>query len=206
MSAATGPWGLTSAVPASAGAADAVSALLGQVRTALTAAWGVPVGPLGLRHACAGCGSAAHGVPALTGLPPGRVALVSFTRVRMPGAEGRARIGAWWAPARPADGLGLGVDVERADAAAFADEDGLGGVGFSTAERARVRELPAPERPAARARLWTRKEALVKAAGTGFTGDPAAVDALTVPADVVLVDLTDRLPGGLIGALALRGR
>jgi len=69
-----------------------------------------------------------------------------------------------------------------------------------------VRELPAPERPAARARLWTRKEALVKAAGTGFTGDPAAVDALTVPADVVLVDLTDRLPGGLLGALALRGR
>ncbi|QQE48552.1 4-phosphopantetheinyl transferase family protein [Micrococcus luteus] len=206
MSAATGPWGLTSAVPASAGAADAVSALLGQVRTALTAAWGVPVGPLGLRHACAGCGSAAHGVPALTGLPPDRVALVSFTRVRMPGAEGRARIGAWWAPARPADGLGLGVDVERADAAAFEDEDGLGGVGFSTAERARVRELPTPERPAARARLWTRKEALVKAAGTGFTGDPAAVDALTVPADVVLVDLTDRLPGGLVGALARRGR
>ena len=36
--------------------------------------------------------------------------------------------------------------------------------------------------------------------------DPAAVDALTVPADVVLVDLTDRLPGGLLGALALRGR
>ncbi len=206
MSAATGPWGLTSAVPASAGAADAVSALLGQVRTALTAAWGVPVGPLGLRHACAGCGSAAHGAPALTGLPPGRVALVSFTHVRMPGAEDRARIGAWWAPARPADGPGLGVDVERADAAAFADEDGLGGVGFSTAERARVRELPGPERPAARARLWTRKEALVKAVGTGFTGDPAAVDALTVPADVVLVDLTDRLPGGLVGALALRGR
>ena len=49
-------------------------------------------------------------------------------------------------------------------------------------------------------------EAIVKAAGTGFTGDPAAVDALTVPADVVLVDLTDRLPGGLLGALALRGR
>ena len=94
----------------------------------------------------------------------------------------------------------------RADAAAFADEDGLGGVGFSTAERARVRELLTPERPAARARLWTRKEALVKAAGTGFTGDPAAVDALTVPADVVLVDLTDRLPGGLVGALARRGR
>ena len=69
-----------------------------------------------------------------------------------------------------------------------------------------MRELPTPERPAARARLWTRKEALVKAAGTGFTGDPAAVDALTVPADVVLVDLTDRLPGGLLGALALRGR
>ena len=107
MSVATGPWGLTSAVPASAGAADAVSALLGQVRTALTAAWGVPVGPLGLRHACPRCGSAAHGVPALTGLPPGRVALVSFTRVRMPGAEGRARIGAWWAPARPDPRLSL---------------------------------------------------------------------------------------------------
>ena len=48
---------------------------------------------------------------------------------------------------------------------------------------------------------------LLTLAVTGAHGtDPAAVDALTVPADVVLVDLTDRLPGGLLGALALRGR
>ena len=72
---------------------------------------------------------------------------------------------AWWtpgpAPAPP--GSGLGLDLERIDAPALAAPDGLGGVGFSTAERTWLAGLAPADRPAARARLWTRKEALVKA-------------------------------------------
>lgn len=204
-----GIWGLTSAVPAPAGAAVAASAaLLTQIRAALGRAWDADPGPLGLAQACPACGADGHGAPRLTGLPPGRTARVSFTHVRDPRTGARRRLGAWWAPepstpARPG-ALGLGVDVERADAPAFAAEDGLGAVGLSSAERARVRALAPGRRPAERARLWTRKEALAKAAGTGFTGDPADVDALAAPAGVVLLDLAGRLPDGLVGALALR--
>lgn len=159
-----------------------------------------------------------HGAPRLRGLPAGRRALVSFSRVTDPRTGVRLRVGAWWAPGGDGDGAedaagpddgpaaapGLGLDVERVDAPAFADPDALGEVGFSTAERAWAAARPRSERPAARARLWTRKEALVKAAGTGFTGDPADVAALHPPPGVVLLDVAAGLPDGLVGSVALR--
>lgn len=217
-----GVWGLTTAVPASAGAAVAVSgagsparpddaALRERVRAALSAVWGEDPGPLGLARRCPACGSGEHGAPRLTGLPAGRRVLVSLSGVADDdGAP--LRVAAWWmpgpAPAPP--GSGLGLDLERIDAPALAAPDGLGGVGFSTAERTWLAGLAPADRPAARARLWTRKEALVKAAGTGFTGDPADVPALSPGPGDAVVDLGQELlraaglPPAVRGALALR--
>ncbi|MDO4240137.1 4'-phosphopantetheinyl transferase superfamily protein [Micrococcus sp.] len=237
-----GVWGLTTAVPAPAGAAAAASGsvpraeadrrLLIRVREALAGVWGVDPGPLGLARRCPACGSEVHGAPRLTGLPAGRRALVSLTGVADDDGT-RLRVAAWWTPGaeteretrrrpgRRGDAFlagaaaagrawGLGLDLERRDASAFAGPDGLGDVGLSAGERAWVAGLPPADRPAARVRLWTRKEALVKAAGTGFTGDPADVSA-RAPGPGAAVDLDARvlraagLPPGVCGALALRG-
>lgn len=219
MTALPGRWGLTSAVPVHAGAADAASeAVLAEIVAAL-AGGGVTAGPLGGRprpaaqrthvtHACAACGASDHGVPSLSGVgvPPGT--LVSFTHVA--GVDGtRLKVGAWWVPMSAEPGqdraLGLGLDLERVDAPAFADQGGLGAVGFTAAERAWTRAWTSAVRPEARARLWTRKEALVKAAGTGFTGDPAAVDALLPARGTPVLDLPrGAVVPGTVGALALR--
>ena len=201
-----GRWGLTTAVSAPAGAAvAATAALLEEIASALADVWGEPVGPLGLGHACPACGGTDHGAPSLTGLPTGRCALVSFTHVAVPGAPGmRVRLGAWWAGA--GRGAGLGLDLEREDAPAFATDAALGDVAFSPRERGWLADHDEVARPAARAVLWTRKEAVVKAAGTGFTGDPTDVPALRPPAGMRVVDLDDTVVPGAVGALAFRVR
>lgn len=222
-----GVWGLTTAVPAPAGTAVTASVeparaegdrvLSARVREALAGVWGVDPGPLGLARRCSACGSEEHGAPRLTGLPAGRRALVSLTGVADDDGT-RLRVAAWWTPgaaiagaAAAGPGWGLGLDLERRDAPAFARADGLGAVGLSAGERAWVAGLSPADRPGARARLWTRKEALVKAAGTGFAGDPADVPARAPGPGVAVVDLdapvlrTAGLPPGVCGALALHG-
>lgn len=234
-----GVWGLTTAVPALAGAAVAAGGddgraagdrvLLDRVRAALSAVWGQDPGALGLARRCPACGSGEHGAPRLTGLPAGRQALISLSGVADDdGAPLRAA--AWWTPGpgagpagpaprpwrrgggpAPAPSVaGLGLDVERADASAFAGSESLGEVGFAADELAWVERHAAAARPAARARLWTRKEALVKAAGTGFRADPAQVPALTPVPGAAVADLAAEvlraagLPPAVLGALALR--
>ena len=222
MSVATGPWGLTSAVPASAGEAEVVSGrVLEQIAAALAHVWGEPLGPLGLAHDCPGCGSTVHGAPTLVGLPPGRTALVSFTHVALPDRRGhlrRHRVGAWHIPslhdapdghqdARRLIQPGLGLDMVRVDEQAFADESGLGSVAYSAAEKGWIRTFDELEQGFARAKLWARKEALVKAAGSGFMGDPALVAALEQADDVRVVDLTPpTMMPGVVGSIAFSGR
>lgn len=60
----------------------------------------------------------------------------------------------------------VGVDVEwiRADV----DVDGIAARFFSTAEHAALRQIAEPERRAAFFRVWTRKEAYLKAIGQGL--------------------------------------
>jgi len=81
----------------------------------------------------------------------------------------------------------LGIDVE--DIQASDDLDAVTEQNFAPAERAALLALPQPERAAAFYRCWTRKEALLKAEGSGLfraldtfavsflSGEPAKVVA-----------------------------
>jgi 4'-phosphopantetheinyl transferase len=75
-------------------------------------------------------------------------------------------------------GRELGVDVERADGR-LADPRELARVAERTltgAERARLACLAPAERPRAFLRAWTRKEALLKALGSGLGREPGTVE------------------------------
>ena len=86
---------------------------------------------------------------------------------------------------------------------------------LSPRERAHLRACEGGARQSAFFRLWTRKEALLKAAGTGITVPLAAIDTLAGPGAALLVDLATSpgpaapprtrdgaLPPGYAGALA----
>ena len=80
-------------------------------------------------------------------------------------------------------GTGIGVDIDVVSGVVF---EGFDDVALSGAERSHVARLPRQEQDGARARLWVRKEALVKARGTGFgSAGPADVEVLSDP------DITD---------------
>lgn len=92
-----------------------------------------------------------------------------------------------------AEGRDVGIDVERVEArgedfAAFA---------FSEGERALI---PADERDSWVARMWTAKEAVAKAQGTGLGGDPRRFPVHDLDGERLLVDgrwVETRIDGGL---------
>jgi phosphopantetheinyl transferase len=105
----------------------------------------------------------------------------------------------------------VGVDAEllRPDAAGWTLVDHA----LTVSERARLEAVPVPDRAESFLQTWTRKEALLKAAGTGLGIDPRQVDLdgldvvalpaeLGPPGDWTLVDVP--LPG-YAAALARRG-
>ncbi|MFF5444577.1 4'-phosphopantetheinyl transferase family protein [Streptomyces sp. NPDC012888] len=118
-----------------------------------------------VREVCPGCGGP-HGRPAVAG---------GSLHFSLSHSEDRAYLAFAAVP--------VGVDVEAWPApAAVADVVGT----LHPRESAEVRALPEPARPAALARIWTRKEALLKGTGEGlgsgvaepYVGsapDPAAV-------------------------------
>ena len=113
-------------------------------------------GPTGsqvrLGRICPRCGSHRHGRPYVVPWSPVAPPGVSLSRT-----DGFAVVAV-------AAGRSIGVDVERVEA--FHDV-GVAGVLLHRGERA--------DRPESLARTWVRKEALLKAAGSGLATDPATV-------------------------------
>ncbi|UGY93422.1 4'-phosphopantetheinyl transferase family protein [Streptomyces gobiensis] len=146
------------------------------VRRILASLLGVAPTELRLgRRPCPGCGSADHG-------PPTVVA---------PECD-------WWISIAHSSGAGLlavadapvGVDLERSRKIPVAE---LSSVALSPTETARLRALPRElDRTRAFLRSWTRKEAVLKAAGVGITTDLTAIEAhplTTGPVTVTVPDL-----------------
>lgn len=148
----------------------------------LAVSLGYRPGTFEVGHHCPACGSAEHGAPVLRysrlarrrhgpdAVDPARaLPAVSFSRSRGWLAT------AWLDAAMATEGWRIGVDIEELGSSAFATADDLGAVAYSVAEASAIAGLPTADQPLARARLWSVKEALVKARGTGFRGDPAEV-------------------------------
>jgi 4'-phosphopantetheinyl transferase len=131
---------------------------------------------------------------------------------RLPGtslATSLSHSGSWVAIAIGGSAT-LGVDIERSPAR-FALDDLLTMI-CTPPEAIEVRKLSAPAREQALLKLWTRKEALLKAFGTGLSEQaPAMLSAR--PGESVMpppatgfppCDVRDFcLPEGLVGALAM---
>lgn len=67
----------------------------------------------------------------------------------------------------------VGVDVESAAATGF---DGFDDVALTSTERSEVEHCRPAAQPRVRAVYWTRKEAVLKAAGSGLAFDPTALE------------------------------
>ncbi|MHA7957015.1 4'-phosphopantetheinyl transferase family protein [Streptomyces sp. L500] len=159
----------------------------GGLRRLLGAYLGLPPADVALtREPCPGCGGP-HGRPAVAGplhfnlSHAGELALFAFADTP------------------------VGADVEEEQSAAVvADVSPM----LHPAETAELAALPEPERPAAFARCWTRKEAYLKGTGTGLAESPAVTYVGTGSAPVAPPGwtLTDVEAGpGHAAAIAVAG-
>ena len=73
----------------------------------------------------------------------------------------------------------IGVDVERVRPVSQLAE--LSGAFFSAGERAELEAMPDQERDAGFLKIWTRKEAWLKATGEGITGSLNLIDVSGLP-------------------------
>lgn len=112
-----------------------------------------------------------------------------------------------------AGALDIGVDIERLNRDV---SDTLMHANLSAGEQGWLRTLPPPARPAGFMRLWTCKEAIMKASGLGLQLDPSTIDlepeaqalvslpaALGDPRDYLLV--SQILPDGFGLATCVHG-
>ncbi len=155
---------------------------------------GAGVGDVALGHLCPRCGGSDHGRPHLLvgGRPSAWTVSISRTARLSAAALGRG-------------GAVVGVDVERV---AGDSATAVRAVARHPAERV--------EGTDGLARLWARKESLLKALGVGLAMDPASVRLTEPPAAPAVVAcaplaaagrrswLTDLAPGpGLVGCLTV---
>ncbi|MDR7081561.1 4'-phosphopantetheinyl transferase [Arthrobacter ginsengisoli] len=100
----------------------------------------------------------------------------------------------------------VGIDLEHSSRVGF---PGFDDVALTPAERQLLAVLPPNQADPWRTAVWARKEALLKARGTGLRLDPCSVEAFGEPTDgAVLVELDTAalgLPAGFAAALAVVG-
>jgi 4'-phosphopantetheinyl transferase len=127
---------------------------------------GASPGSLQADYVCRNCmrEDRAHGMP-LYRAGPGR----------LPVRASLSRSGDWCLLAATTDEqvLGVGVDLESR---ASADFEGFEAVAMTAREREYLQTVAPPLRSFRQTQLWTRKEAVLKALGTGLIIDPALVD------------------------------
>ena len=133
----------------------------------------VPASSVRLGYECARCG-ADHGKPCVVWPSAATAWQVSLAH-----AGNRVLVAA--ARDRP-----VGVDVEPIEAVGF---DGFAAVALTAAEVRTIEKLPDPERLRARASAWVRKEAALKASGTGLTVDARDIESASPATGVVVRDL-----------------
>lgn len=115
-----------------------------------------------------------------------------------------------WAAIAVARTSSMGVDIESYSSLERMDE--LAAYMCAPGEQAWLRVLSGTERRQAMLRLWTRKEAILKARGEGFSRPPNCLDATgsrhdpahdqAIAGAMLRVRDLEGLPGGLTGALA----
>lgn len=144
-----------------------------------------------LRHAPAGLGlslSRSHGWALLAAGPAGSS--------NPAGAAAAAAVA----------GVRVGIDLEHSSGVIF---PGFDDVALTPAERRLLSALAPDQAMLWRTAAWARKEALLKARGTGLRIEPASVEAYEESGDgTTLVDLDTAalgLPPGFAGALAVIG-
>lgn len=170
--------------------------LAGRVALRNFAAGILGVGPelLTGAYSCPDCGTGPdldHGRPGywLDGTPAGLT--LSLSRCR-----GWAVLAA--APAAVGH-VAIGIDLEHSSGVRF---DGFDGVALTPSERRLVGALAPDQAMLRRAAAWARKEALLKARGTGLRIDPATVEAFAEPADGAVVVGLDTVALGLAPGFA----
>jgi len=140
---------------------------------------GVDPRRLEFERRCATCGTDRHGKPHLAGMRDLHVS-VSY--------------GEHMAVAVVTNIGEVGIDVEDLESADF---DGFGSVTLDASETAHLAGLDGDGLLAARALLWARKEAILKATGHGLVVDPSqvVVSAPTAPAALLEWKATEHPPG-----------
>lgn len=100
----------------------------------------------------------------------------------------------WMSVVAISDSGRIGVDIE---ACQCGYDDGLAMHFLSARERCQVRALPEEARSAVFARLWSLKEAYVKALGSGISEDLAALSFDAISDQCFFVEPTFELPNGV---------
>lgn len=168
------------------------------VRDLLSEASGIDSRQLDARFTCPACKAVDHGQPGWT--TDGKL---------LPIAASIGRSGAWAAAVVDTSRSlpTVGIDLEQISRFGGSELDESV---FTPAEQSQIQGVREADRPRLRAALWSRKEAVLKAAGTGLMVDPAVVDVLEPVARVGARDYSVRdvppadlkLPDGFVVALA----
>ena len=171
-------------------------------RLVLAAAAGGSPADLRFDRTCAVCGGP-HGKPRLVGTPD-----LQFSIAHTAG----------WAAVAVGRDAPVGVDVEQVGPWAESDLDDVARLALAPVERAVLAGRPAEERAVAFTTYWTRKEAVVKAVGTGLSTPPAelVVSPPSAPPRVLRWSGTSGMapgrtpllsaleaPAGVVGAVAV---